>query len=116
MSILGDRIKKERENIDLTRKDLAKKIGVSYSAIAMYEQGKREPNYDLTIKMCKVFNCNADYLIGLNPIEKNTRNIITQNKSRLQQILELANGLSVQEANCLIKQLTKAKIKIEEVV
>ncbi len=37
---------------------------------------------------------------------------IVTNKSRLQQILELANGLSVQEANCLIRQLTKAKIKM----
>lgn len=116
MSILSERIKKERENLAFTRKDLAQKIGVSYSAIAMYEQGNREPSCDLIIKMCKIFNCNADYLIGLNSIKKNTENTITQNKSRFQQILELANGLSLQEANCLIKQFTKAKIKIEKEV
>ena len=64
MSILGDRIKKERENLNLTRDDLAKMIGVSYSAISMYEQGKREPNNELIIKMCELFNCSTDYLIG----------------------------------------------------
>lgn len=65
MSILSERIKKERENLGMTRDDLAKKIGVSYSAIAMYEQGNREPNRELAIKLCKTFNCSMDYLMGL---------------------------------------------------
>lgn len=64
MSILGDRIKKERENLNLTREDLAKKLGVSYSAIAMYEQGNREPNNELALKICEIFNCTLDYLMG----------------------------------------------------
>lgn len=78
MSILGDRIKKERENLNLTREDLAQKIGVSYSAIAMYERGEREPSNALTIKMCEIFNCTIDYLMGktdykneIDYIEKN---------------------------------------------
>lgn len=32
----------------------------------------------------------------------------------MQRILELANGLTIQETNYLIKKLNKAKIKIEE--
>ena len=64
MSILGDRIKKERENLNLSREQLANKIGVSYSAIAMYEQGNREPNNTLALKMCEIFDCSLDYLIG----------------------------------------------------
>lgn len=68
MSILGNRIKKEREKLDLTREDLAKKIGVSYSAIAMYEQGHREPSNALIIKMCELFGCSVDYLIGATAI------------------------------------------------
>lgn len=72
MSILGDRIKKERENIGLTREDLAKKIGVSYSAIAMYEQGNREPNNELILKMCDLFNCSTDYLMGNSNLKLNS--------------------------------------------
>lgn len=64
MGILGNRIKKERENLKLTREELAKKIGVSYSAIAMYEQGNREPSNELLLKMCEIFNCSMDYLMG----------------------------------------------------
>lgn len=64
MNVLGNRIKKERENLNLSREDLAKKIGVSYSAIAMYEQGNREPNSEIILKMCKIFGCTMDYLLG----------------------------------------------------
>ncbi len=38
--------------------------------------------------------------------------IIITNKDRVQQILELTNGLTIQEINYLIEQLNKAKIKI----
>lgn len=38
--------------------------------------------------------------------------IIITNKGRLERILELANGLSIQETNYLIKQLNIAKIQI----
>ena len=69
MSILGDRIKKERNNLGLSREELAKKLDVSYSAIAMYEQGKREPGYDLIKKMCEKFNCSIDYLIGATDLK-----------------------------------------------
>ncbi len=72
MSILGDRIKKERENLNLAREDLAKKIGVSYSAIAMYEQGNREPNNELLLKMCEIFNCSIDYLMGNSEFKTNS--------------------------------------------
>lgn len=66
MTILGNRIKSQREYLGLTREELAKKIGVSYSAIAMYERGEREPNSTIIIKMCEVFNCSMDYLMGLS--------------------------------------------------
>lgn len=64
MENLGNRIKKEREYLNLSREDLAQKIGVSYSAIAMYEQGNREPNNEILLKMCEIFNCSMDYLMG----------------------------------------------------
>ncbi len=69
MGILGNRIKKERTNLGLSREDLAKKLDVSYSAIAMYEQGKREPSYSLIKKICEVFNCSIDYIIGATDLK-----------------------------------------------
>ncbi len=113
MNILGDRIKKEREKLGLTREDLAKKIGVSYSAIAMYEQGNREPNKELTLKMCKIFDCSMDYLMGITNV-KNFKNIVSDTLSDLgieitHYIPEFANvrnfNLSENEMNFLLNEL-----------
>lgn len=55
-----------------------------------------------------------DYLIGITCISKNSNSIITHNKNKLQEILELVNELNIQEANYLIKCMNKAKIKKEK--
>lgn len=47
-------------------------------------------------------------------LEQNETIIVKQNQNKLKQILELANGLNIQEANYLIKVLNKSKIQIEE--
>ena len=58
------RIKYLRENIGLTQPQLADKLKISSSAIAMYETDKREPSDDIKLKMCELFNCSMDYLLG----------------------------------------------------
>ena len=52
MSILGKNIQQLRKSIGLTQSELAKKIGVSGSAVGMYEQGRREPDNDIMIRLC----------------------------------------------------------------
>lgn len=107
--MIGDRIKALRLVGNLSREDLANKLGVSYSAIAMYEQGNREPNNDLLVKISNFFNVSTDYLL-----EVNLNSIVKNNQNKLEQILQLANGLTIQETNYLIKQLNNAKIQIEK--
>lgn len=40
----------------MRREDVAKKIGVSLSAITMYENGERIPRDDIKIKIAKLYN------------------------------------------------------------
>ena len=93
MSVLGNRIKKEREKLGLSRDKLAEKLGVSYSAIAMYEQGNREPNNELILEMCKIFDCTADYLIG-NSQYKNEFDYISKNSDLASKSYEYYNELT----------------------
>lgn len=93
MSVLGNRIKKERENLGLSRDKLAEKLGVSYSAIAMYEQGNREPNNELILEMCKIFDCTADYLIG-NSQYKDELDYISKNSDLASKSYEYYNELT----------------------
>ncbi len=64
MSILGKNIQQLRKSIGLTQSELAKKIGVSGSAVGMYEQGRREPDNDIMIRLCTFFGVSSDFLLG----------------------------------------------------
>lgn len=39
-------------------------FGVAQSTVGMWEAGKREPNYETTIRLSKFFNVSIDYLLG----------------------------------------------------
>ena len=66
--MVGNRIKYLREELNLKQDELAEKIGVSASAIGMYERDLREANDEIKIKMCQLFNCSMDYLTGNSDI------------------------------------------------
>lgn len=62
--MIGNRLKQLREEKGMKQEELAKCLSVSPSAIGMYERNAREPNNALTLKICKLFNCSVDYLMG----------------------------------------------------
>ena len=47
-----------------TQQDLANKIGVSRSAVGMYENGDREPDFETLEVIADFFNVDMDYLMG----------------------------------------------------
>ncbi len=64
-SILSMRIKELRNELNMTQEDLAKKLGLNNkSSIANYESGYSIPSDEIKLKMCKIFDCSMDYLMG----------------------------------------------------
>ena len=49
----------------LTQKEVAAVLGVSLTCYAGYEQGYREPDFKMLIKICRFFGVSADYLLGI---------------------------------------------------
>lgn len=47
-----------------TQQELANKIGVSRSAVGMYENGDREPDFETLEVIADFFNVDMDYLMG----------------------------------------------------
>lgn len=43
--------------------ELARRIGVSPSAVGMYEQGRREPSLSLVVQLAREFGVSTDYLL-----------------------------------------------------
>lgn len=70
-TVLGERIAELRKACDMSQKELGEKLGVSASAIGMYEQGRREPNNAMMIAMEKLFGVTVDYLLGVTDSTEN---------------------------------------------
>lgn len=66
MANLCERLIQLKTEKGLLQKDIAMSLGVSLRAYRYYETGQREPTSSLIIKMCKIFDVSADYLLGLS--------------------------------------------------
>ena len=55
------------EDRGLTQKHIAKKIGVSETDISSYIAGRRKPNHDRLVAMCRLLNCK---IVDLYPNSK----------------------------------------------
>lgn len=56
-----------RERSGLTQQQMAEKLGVSRSAVGMYENGEREPNFETLELIADTFNVDMNYLLGKKP-------------------------------------------------
>lgn len=75
-NILGKRIEFERNKLGLNQIELARKLNLSSSAsISQYESGDRVPSDDIKLKMCEIFDCSLDYLLGKTDIRNPGREI-----------------------------------------
>lgn len=64
MSNFNNRFKSLRIREDLTQGELAKKLGLSRSAISAYETGVREPDMETLEMIADFFNVDMNYLTG----------------------------------------------------
>lgn len=61
--MLGARIAALRRQRKMSQKELAVRLGVSPSAIGMYEQGRREPDCAGLAALAQALGVSADYLL-----------------------------------------------------
>lgn len=61
---ISNRLVQLRKEHNLSREELSKKIGVSYSTVSKYETGSREPDLDMINRLAELFDVTTDYLIG----------------------------------------------------
>ena len=75
----GARIAALRRQAGMSQARLAEQLGVSPSAVGMYEQGRREPSADVLVQLGKIFGVSVDYILTGTPSP--------QEEQRLQQLL-----------------------------
>lgn len=73
---IGKFIKQIRQDNNLTQKDLADKLGVTYQAVSKWENGKNAPDIATLKEISKEFNINIDEILEGRKTLKKKYNII----------------------------------------
>lgn len=111
-----------------TRLDVCNDLGFSYTTFTSWYKGQFYPRIDKIESLANYFSIEKSDLIenksnverqnikdfAVNQSNYDNSKYENNSKTKVEQILELADGLNIQEANYLIKQLNKAVIKIEK--
>lgn len=62
-----NRIKELRLLNGWRQEDLAQKLNTKRQTVARYETGERGLDVDTILRLCDIFECSADYLLGRSP-------------------------------------------------
>lgn len=71
-----------RTESGLSQKKLAKDLNISQGLLSHYENGKRECNLDLLVKIANYFDVSCDYLLGRTTMPKPVKRGITKRKNK----------------------------------
>lgn len=79
LEIFAKRLKRLREQHDLSTRALGELIGTSNATISRYETGKRDPDLILVHNMAQYFGVTIEYLCGedIDPNEENLLNMFS---------------------------------------
>lgn len=99
--MLAERIKKLREQNNLSQEGLGKILGLTGPAIARWEKGTAEPNSKILIKLADLFNVSTDYLLG-NDKETKKEIELLKNALRNSGFMKGKDDLTDEEFNTLM--------------
>lgn len=112
--MFSERLKQLRKSHPgLTQEAIAKQIGIAKTTYASYEQGKRQPAYDILVKLADILNTSVDYLIGKNNVKNDDSPewANDDDKRDLAKFLEYNDGTMMYQGENLTEE-EKEKLEI----
>lgn len=96
--VIGDRIKKVRNELKLTQKEFATKLGISRSNLSDMENGRNKAeNINILKKLSEISNKSIDYFIkDINNFESKLKDY-RENNLKINTRREMAEKLGVSE-------------------
>ena len=105
------KLKKARQERNLTQKELAEKIEVATGVIGDIERGSRNPSQNVAIKLSNFFNTDISYWTQEDKV-LNTQEI----QEKLDLIYKVCSGLDFVTTRSLIKDMINKGIITKELV
>ncbi|MBO5206642.1 MAG: helix-turn-helix transcriptional regulator [Clostridia bacterium] len=89
---IGDKIRYLRDKSGFTQSYLAKRLGISRSAVNSWEMSLSSPSLSNIIEMMDIFHVTADYLLGTS--EKMMVDVSKLSSEEQEVIIKLVNCLN----------------------
>ena len=64
-----NRIKELRLAQGMKQPDLASLLNCTAMTVSRYERGEADPDVTTILRLCDIFGCTADYLLGRSPLQ-----------------------------------------------
>lgn len=90
---IGERIRKIRQDLDITQHALAEELGVSPNYIAMLERGERNPSIHVFAKLAKLSGTSIDEMMYGVEVDKDSNLELYHTLSQRYQPKDVANAL-----------------------
>lgn len=87
--MVAEKIKNLREGCGWTQSELAKRLGLTRSAINAWEMGLSVPSTQYIVELANTFKVSTDYLLGLDA--KVVLDITDLSEDERQVVISLAN-------------------------
>ena len=124
-NMISDTIKELREKNDYTQTALAKKLGLSRSAINAWEMGVSVPSTSYLMELAKLFNVSTDYILGLDTKEKIDITFLKQDEKEIiytlpnyfmkyHYMLDTLHDIGLEHPDENYKELYEKKFKLPQ--
>jgi repressor LexA len=112
----GKRMAQLRKERQMTQDDLAAALRVSRSAIGMYEQGRREPDFEFLDTVADFFGVSIGFLVGGSDErgEYPRHDIWEENQIRRLTAYEMALILAYRKADGSTKQAAERVLGVKQ--
>lgn len=86
---IGMKIKRYRMSSKMTQAEFAERLGVTGAAVSAYENGIRQPSFDVLVKIANILGTTTDALLGRVSHDEKTINVSQLTEGQIHTIENL---------------------------
>ena len=108
---MKDMLKQLRKEKNLTQEELARELNISKSAISMYENGNRKPDYETLEIIADFFNVDMEYLWGKTDIRKreSIKHTVESKDDKEQQLINTISNYLYENSKVTLGEIKRGK-------